>query len=185
LPHNETTNHETSNVIPAHSHDQLNKGDAEFSSNNLSACVDTADEEIYLGINILVAEDNLINQYVTQSMLETMGFSCVVADNGQIALDMINQLHIDLILMDCQMPVLDGFKATQQIRASETDRRLPIIALTANAMQEDAQKCFAAGMDSFLTKPIDKQLFEQTILDALEDLINERKSEQVNGRKAA
>lgn len=119
-------------------------------------------------ITILVAEDNLINQQVTQSLLEHMGFNCVVADNGQEAIDVLEEAHIDLILMDCQMPILDGYEATQQIRAKETDNRLPIIALTANAMQGDSEKCLAAGMDDFLTKPIDRAVFEQTVLSHLD-----------------
>ena len=121
----------------------------------------------HANITVLVAEDNLINQQVTQSLLEHMGFSCVVADNGQEALDILASVSVDLILMDCQMPVLDGYRATQNIRAMETDTRLPIIALTANAMQSDADKCMAVGMDDFLTKPIDRGKFEKTVLEHL------------------
>jgi len=139
----------------------------------------------YPDIHILVAEDNLVNQFVTQSLLENMGFSCIVAGNGQQALDLLKTMTVDLILMDCQMPVLDGYETTQQIRAAETDNHLPIIALTANAMQGDSQKCFAAGMDSFLTKPIDKLVFEQTILDTLKDRINECEAENSRINRAA
>ncbi len=156
-----------------------------INDNTLPATCSNVDNIVYHDINILVAEDNPVNQYITQSLVENLGFSCVVADNGQLALDILNTTAIDLILMDCQMPVLDGFKTTQQIRAAETDSHIPIIALTANAMQEDAQKCFDAGMDGFLTKPIDKTLFEQTLLDTLEELINERELEQSNATKAA
>jgi len=162
-----------------------NNGVAGDINDSLATAAHVANADVYQDIHILVAEDNLINQYVTQSMLENMGFSCVVADNGEIALDIFRNENIDLILMDCQMPVLDGFKTTEQIRAEETDSHIPIIALTANAMQGDAEKCFAAGMDSFLTKPIDKPVFEQTILDTLEELINERKEGQSNANKAA
>jgi len=118
-------------------------------------------------VTILIAEDNLINQQVTQSLLEHMGFNCVVVDNGQEAVETANEVEVDLILMDCQMPVLDGYEATKQIRSVESLKRLPIIALTANAMQGDADKCLACGMDGFLTKPIDRTLFEQTILEHL------------------
>jgi len=113
------------------------------------------------------------------------GFTCVVADNGQIALDLLESVDVDLILMDCQMPVLDGFKATQEIRRAETDSYMPIIALTANAMQEDEVKCIEAGMDNFLTKPIDRSLFEQTILHMLEKRINECNAELSSSKKAA
>ena len=145
--------------------------------------------DVYHDISILVAEDNLINQQVTQSMLENMGFDCHVADNGQHALDIMKTVSVDLILMDCQMPVLDGYKTTQQIRIQETaldsDRHLPIIALTANAMQGDAEKCYEAGMDSFLTKPIDKDAFEATILETLSERIAQSKATQTKINKAA
>lgn len=127
----------------------------------------------YQGINILVADDNLINQQVAAGMLENLGFSCMLADNGQIALDLLAEHEFDLVLMDCQMPVLDGYATTEHIRNTETDRRIPILALTANAMQGDAQKCMDAGMDGFLTKPIEKDTFDQAILAILEDRIND------------
>jgi len=181
-----STDHPTDNINYPTDQSPLSKEVMDVNAaNDPSTITSSAQADVFHDIHILVAEDNLINQYVTQSMLENMGFNCVVADNGQIALDILNTTDIDLILMDCQMPVLDGFKTTQQIRAAETDTRLPIIALTANAMQGDAQMCFAAGMDSFLTKPIDKLLFEKTILETLEDLINQRSAEQASAKKAA
>jgi len=165
---------------------QMGKDDVVVEHKHLvSETVDDIEVKVFGDINILVAEDNLVNQYITQSMVESMGFTCFVADNGQIALDILETDDIDMILMDCQMPVLDGFKTTQTIRSTETDSHIPIIALTANAMQEDEVKCNEAGMDSFLTKPIDRSLFEQTIMDTLEELINKRKAELSESKKAA
>lgn len=127
------------------------------------------DNAMYEDITILVADDNLINQQVAQGMLEALGIQALLADNGREALAILNSERIDLVLMDCQMPILDGYKTTEQIRAGETDTRLPIIALTANTSQGDEEKCYASGMDNFLTKPIDMKILEATIRDALSD----------------
>ncbi len=103
---------------------------------------------------ILVVEDNPVNQIVVQGMLEKLEYGFEVVDNGQEAVKAVADSRYDLVLMDCQMPVMDGYQATGHIRSSEeSDRRLPIIALTANAMAGDADKCYAAGMDDYLAKP--------------------------------
>jgi len=143
-------------------------------TSNAPSRVETASDSAlqFEEITILVAEDNLINQQVAMGMLENLGFSCVLADNGQLALDLLNEYDFDLILMDCQMPVLDGFATTQKIRLCESESRIPILALTANAMQGDAEKCLAAGMDGFLTKPIERDKFEQAIFGLLKDRID-------------
>lgn len=133
------------------------------------------------GLTILVADDNLINQQVAQGMLEHLGFKALLADDGQQALDLMDQEQIDLVLMDCQMPVLDGYETTQLIRAKESGVRLPIIALTANASQADEEKCLSAGMDGFLTKPIDMEQFEKT----LNKILGEQPDEQDEIKKAA
>ncbi len=102
---------------------------------------------------ILLTEDDPINQEVATTMLESMGYEVIVANNGADAVDTILQDdNIDLILMDCQMPVMDGFNATRAIRDKKV--KTPIIALTANAMQGDRDLCLDAGMDDYLTKPI-------------------------------
>jgi signal transduction histidine kinase/CheY-like chemotaxis protein len=107
---------------------------------------------------ILVAEDNPVNSMVIQGMLSELGLNFIVVDDGQQAIDVI--VHGDtpqLVLMDLQMPVMDGYTATAQIRQWETSnaqRRVPIIALTADAFEEDRQRCFSVGMDDFLSKPI-------------------------------
>ncbi|MGL4593530.1 MAG: response regulator, partial [Thermoguttaceae bacterium] len=114
---------------------------------------------------ILIAEDNRVNQIVIINLLAESGIKCDLVMNGQEAIDAVVSKQYDMILMDCQMPVTDGYEATQLIRAWETlqgKRRTPIIALTANATKEDSQKCFDSGMDAFCSKPIDaKKLHEE------------------------
>ncbi len=115
---------------------------------------------------ILVVEDNLVNQTVVKRMLTNHGFEVDVAENGEQALLKITDgEEFDLIFMDCQMPRMDGYEATHKIRqfknTPETESRIPIIALTANAMQGDREKCLHAGMDDYLAKPVKKErLFE-------------------------
>ncbi len=109
----------------------------------------------YYDAQVLVAEDNLVNQAVAIEMLGAIGCTVDMVENGQLAIAAIEQQAYDIIFMDCQMPVLDGFQATKAIRhqESESDRHLPIIALTANAVQGDRDICIASGMDDYLAKP--------------------------------
>ncbi len=105
---------------------------------------------------VLLAEDSPVNREVAVGMLELLGYEVEVAENGRQALVLAERNTFDLALMDCQMPEMDGLTATGEIRRRETScgrRRLPIIALTANAMQGDREQCLAAGMDDYLTKP--------------------------------
>jgi CheY-like chemotaxis protein len=109
-----------------------------------------------LGLHVLVAEDNVVNQKIALAMLGRLGCTAEVAVQGAAAVVAWESGAFDLVLMDCQMPVLDGFEATRQIRALEAaaDRpRTPIIALTANALTGDREFCLAAGMDDHLGKP--------------------------------
>ena len=105
---------------------------------------------------VLVVEDNVINQKVAVRLLERLGCRVDVAANGREAVTLLTQLTYDMILMDCQMPEMDGFAATAAIRQREmsTGQHVPIIAMTANAMQGDRERCLAAGMDGYLAKPI-------------------------------
>jgi two-component system sensor histidine kinase/response regulator len=112
----------------------------------------------FRGNRILLVEDNPVNQRVAQRTLQNLAAEVVIANNGAEALERIAASNFDAVLMDCQMPVMDGFTATRRIREMELSRgskRLPIIALTANVMSEDREKCLAAGMDAHLGKPIE------------------------------
>jgi CheY-like chemotaxis protein/nitrogen-specific signal transduction histidine kinase len=115
--------------------------------------------------HILLVEDNDINQMVATSMLENAGAVVSVANNGQECLDMLsaNEHTYQLILMDMQMPVMDGITATQEIRKLDKYAHLPIVALTANAMEEEVEACTNAGMQDHVAKPIDKSVLIQTV----------------------
>jgi two-component system, sensor histidine kinase and response regulator len=109
------------------------------------------------GTRVLLVEDNEINQLVAQEILRDAGYLVEVAGNGQIAVDMVREREWDLVLMDMQMPVMDGLEATACIRKLADRANLPIIAMTANAMQRDRERCLAAGMNDFVTKPVDPE----------------------------
>jgi CheY-like chemotaxis protein len=106
---------------------------------------------------ILIVEDNAVNQLVAMKLVQRLGYKADSARNGQEALDCVSAADYLRILMDLQMPVMDGIDATREIRRREIGRRTPIVALTARAMKEDEAHCLEAGMDSFLSKPIDSQ----------------------------
>ncbi|WP_292935315.1 response regulator [Noviherbaspirillum sp.] len=113
---------------------------------------------------ILIAEDNPVNQQVALRMLEKFGCQADLADNGQRAVDMQREVGYDLILMDCDMPVMDGFEATQTIRLLQGNgRRTPIVALTASTAQDERDKCLTSDMDDFISKPIRPQLLQETL----------------------
>jgi CheY-like chemotaxis protein len=112
---------------------------------------------------ILLAEDNIVNQKIIRTLLERAGHSVEVAPNGRVALAAHQRQEFDLVLMDIQMPEMDGFEAVARIREAErtSGRHTPVIALTAHAMAEDRDRCIAAGMDDYVSKPVQKQqLFE-------------------------
>jgi PAS domain S-box-containing protein len=116
-----------------------------------------ADHQLSDGIRVLLVEDNLVNQKVAAALLKKLGCQLEIAGNGAEALNQLAARHFDVVLMDCQMPVMDGFEATRRLRAGEigeTMRRVPIIAMTANAMQGDREACLASGMDDYLAKPV-------------------------------
>ncbi len=121
------------------------------------------DEQEFAGRKLLLAEDNEANQFVAEELLSLVGAVLDIAENGRIALEKVRQQDYDAILMDVQMPEMDGLEATRRIRAEFPDRKLPIIALTANAMKGDLEICLEAGMDDYVTKPLDRQQLFHTL----------------------
>jgi signal transduction histidine kinase/CheY-like chemotaxis protein len=131
----------------------------------MSGSSDSDKANAFLGARVLLAEDQPVNQEVARCMVESFGCRVEVASNGQEALDALSKTPYDLVLMDCQMPELDGYAATRIFRERETQkamnqsgqaqaiRRTPIIAMTAHAMQGDREQCLAAGMDDYISKP--------------------------------
>ncbi len=113
---------------------------------------------------VLIVEDNQTNQIVLQKIVELKGYQTQIAENGQVALDIITDYSPHLVLMDCQMPVMDGFMATKQIRKLRKPLSdVPIIAVTANVMAGDKQRCLEAGMDDYLKKPTNKAILQKRI----------------------
>ncbi|WP_273167223.1 ATP-binding protein [Marinobacter sp.] len=107
-------------------------------------------------LRLLLVEDNQVNQIVASSILRKLGHDVDLAENGKRALNALTNAHYDMVLMDCQMPVMDGYEATRHIRANPDWQNLPVIAVTANVMQGDREDCLAAGMNDYITKPYNK-----------------------------
>ena len=117
------------------------------------------------GLKVLVVEDSIVNQKLAAAMLKKLGHEVAIANNGKEALEAIKQSVFDLVLMDIQMPELDGYETVRQLRKDETDERLPVIALTANAMRTDREACLEAGMDAYVSKPIRLKKLAEIIQD--------------------
>ncbi len=122
---------------------------------------DMSDKEIKA--RILVAEDNLINQMVIRSMLESFGCTVDIAENGNVAIELVEKNQYDLVLMDCLMPEKDGYQATEEIRKNKKLAGLAIVALTADAFKENQKKCQEAGMNDFLSKPLQEECLKEKI----------------------
>ncbi|HEY4361103.1 MAG TPA: ATP-binding protein [Bryobacteraceae bacterium] len=139
--------------------------------NLLRATNGTAEADPHPGLNILLAEDNVVNQRLETKLLQRRGHKVTLAATGRDALafwerSLTDDWRFDLILMDVQMPDMDGLEATEAIRTRETERgqsRIPIVALTAHTMKGDRERCIAAGMDAFITKPIDAVAFLKVV----------------------
>ncbi len=115
------------------------------------------------GKEVLLVEDNLINQKVVQAFLKKRGIKVTCVNNGKQAVEALKSESYDLVLMDCQMPVMDGYEASKVIRSDSRLNEMPILALTASAIEGDRERCFKAGMNDYLTKPI----LEQDLLEAI------------------
>lgn len=112
---------------------------------------------------VLVAEDNEVNLQVLTALLQKLGMKPDVARNGQEVLDELERRSYDVIFMDCQMPLLDGFEATQRLRQKFPNTKIKVIALTASTMPEDRQRCVQVGMDDFLSKPITRDSLSRVL----------------------
>jgi CheY-like chemotaxis protein/anti-sigma regulatory factor (Ser/Thr protein kinase) len=122
---------------------------------------------VQLNARVLLVEDNPINQMVAQKMLEKVGLKAVLANNGVEALKALQEQSFDLVLMDCQMPEMDGFDATREIRNLDIrtlyDQHLPVIAMTANVMSGDRERCLEVGMDDYIGKPVQRDHLEAVL----------------------
>jgi CheY-like chemotaxis protein len=115
-------------------------------------------------MKILVAEDNPVNQKLILSILKKLGYIATLAENGALAYEAATKENFDIIIMDLQMPVMDGLDASRKIKSSDAINPKPIIiALTANAMTGDKERCLEAGMDDYMTKPIQIKVLEENI----------------------
>ncbi len=128
--------------------------------NNLKSALN---QQSQVSLNILLAEDVIVNQVMMKMVLKKLGHQVTLAQDGAKAVELFLTQKWDIVLMDIQMPELNGIEATQKIRLLETTTRTPIVALTANAMLDDASKCFAAGMDAYLTKPLNMEQLAKTL----------------------
>jgi PAS domain S-box-containing protein len=179
-------------VLPAFDDTRLEHSERQLTQNkNASAAVSVTQQaavvatvsletdlpaENSVSMRILLVEDNVVNQKVAMALVRRMGYTVEVANNGQEGLDRLAAENFDAVLMDCQMPIMDGYEASRQIRKLElgTENHLPIIALTAHAMKGDAKKCYESGMDDYLTKPINHGLLKER-LEHWQKWINEHK----------
>jgi hypothetical protein len=136
-------------------------------------------EPVVEGVRVLVVEDNPVNRKVAVGILSQLGYNPDVAVDGLAGVEAFEITKYDAILMDCQMPRMDGYDATRTIRAAENGTHTPIIAMTASAMQADRDRCFAAGMDDFLSKPIDRELLAAALRNCLEGKPGQPKEKDV------
>ncbi len=152
-------------ISNGHDEDKSSSQDRSTFSSNPSKVSESLTRK-YSKLKILIAEDSPINQKVALHQLRSFGYDADVAGNGKEVLELLKCIHYDIILMDCQMPELDGYETTIAIRKLDIDKKnTVIVAMTANAMKEDRDRCIAVGMDDYLSKPIRKEDLAQKIAD--------------------
>jgi len=135
------------------------------------------------GTHILIVEDNLVSQRVTQRLVRKLGYESKVVGNGREAVDAFKNEKFDLILMDCQMPILDGYAASREIRKIESQQggHIPIVAVTAHTLEGNRERCFESGMDDYITKPVKLEDLKYTIESAFANLIQNGAPDQSSG----
>lgn len=114
-------------------------------------------------LNILVAEDNTVNQLIIRGMLAKLGHDFTVVENGKLAVEKMAEGDFDLVLMDCYMPEMDGYLATQMIRQNPKFANTPIVAMTASAMDDEKDRCLQVGMNDYLAKPLNMAMVEAVL----------------------
>ena len=149
--------------------EQANTGNKEKVVNQQKPLI-TNDDSSLLGVSVLLVEDNLVNQLVAKELLLNMNATVTIADNGQRAIDALAEQSFDLVLMDIQMPVMDGLTAAKHIRAQGKYQHLPIIAMTAHAREEDKQQSIAAGMNLHMPKPVTRK----ALFTAIKQLLSQK-----------
>ncbi len=142
-------------------------------------------KEMPEGTHILIVEDNLVSQRVTQRLVRKLGYESKVVSNGQEAVDAFKNEKFDLILMDCQMPVMDGYAASREIRKIELQQggHIPIVAVTAHTLEGNRERCFESGMDDYITKPVKLEDLKFTIESAFANLLHNSSPDQSSGAK--
>jgi len=129
-------------------------------------------KRINISAKVLLAEDNATNRLIANRTLEKIGIQVINAENGIQAVELFEKYDFDLVLMDMQMPLMSGVDATIKIRQLFQDKQVPIIAMTANAMPEHKEQCLSAGMNDYITKPVNVKLLEQILVKYLHSETN-------------
>ena len=152
-------------TLPKQNETSISTADVTTSQASQDALMSASTLEDQVRMKILLAEDNAINQEVASAMLEAFGYEVTIVEDGQLAIEALKSTHYDLVLMDCQMPHMDGFKATTEIRKQQAEfSHIPIIALTADVQAEAREQCRKAGMNDYLSKPFSSEELQEVIL---------------------
>lgn len=159
-------------IVMKSEHSQVSRQNSinQTASINAKSPLMIKDEQSLQGVSVLLVEDNLVNQLVAKELLLNMHAKVTIADNGQLAIDSLAEYHFDVVLMDIQMPIMDGLTAVKLIRAQSKYQYLPIVAMTAHAREEDKQQSLAAGMNLHMPKPVTGQALFTCIKQVLSEV---------------